>query len=57
MFHTIHLKIYIKCIVCFISFRVHIVTWNVGSGIPPDDITSLFGPGVENGSTDMVVVG
>ncbi|XP_050976316.1 phosphatidylinositol 4,5-bisphosphate 5-phosphatase A isoform X1 [Labeo rohita] len=39
------------------DFRVHIVTWNVGSGIPPDDITSLFGPGVENGSTDMVVVG
>uniref|UniRef100_A0A672NHU4 Endonuclease/exonuclease/phosphatase domain-containing protein n=1 Tax=Sinocyclocheilus grahami TaxID=75366 RepID=A0A672NHU4_SINGR len=36
---------------------VHIVTWNVGSGIPPDDLTSLFGPGVENGSTDMVVVG
>ncbi|XP_016102721.1 inositol polyphosphate 5-phosphatase K-like [Sinocyclocheilus grahami] len=39
------------------DFRVHIVTWNVGSGIPPDDLTSLFGPGVENGSTDMVVVG
>ncbi|XP_016374220.1 phosphatidylinositol 4,5-bisphosphate 5-phosphatase A-like [Sinocyclocheilus rhinocerous] len=39
------------------DFRVHIVTWNVGSGIPPDDITSLFGPGVENRSTDMVVVG
>ncbi|XP_073686109.1 inositol polyphosphate 5-phosphatase K [Garra rufa] len=39
------------------DFRVHIVTWNVGSGIPPDDITSLFGPGIENGSTDMVVVG
>ncbi|XP_059395089.1 inositol polyphosphate 5-phosphatase K [Carassius carassius] len=39
------------------DFRVLIVTWNVGSGIPPDDITSLFGPGVENGSTDMVVVG
>ncbi|CAM4730444.1 hypothetical protein PO909_022351 [Leuciscus waleckii] len=39
------------------DFRVHIVTWNVGSSIPPDDITSLFGPGVENGSTDMFVVG
>ncbi|XP_043106559.1 phosphatidylinositol 4,5-bisphosphate 5-phosphatase A isoform X2 [Puntigrus tetrazona] len=39
------------------DFRVHIVTWNVGSGIPPDDITSLFGSGIENGSTDMVVVG
>uniref|UniRef100_A0A8C1Q422 Inositol polyphosphate-5-phosphatase Ja n=1 Tax=Cyprinus carpio TaxID=7962 RepID=A0A8C1Q422_CYPCA len=39
------------------DFRVQIVTWNIGSGIPPDDITSLFGPGVENGSTDMIVVG
>nr|XP_009303404.2 inositol polyphosphate 5-phosphatase K isoform X1 [Danio rerio] len=39
------------------DFRVHIVTWNVGSGMPPDDITSLFGPGIENGSTDMFVVG
>lgn len=48
---------YIKGTVCFIPFRVHIVTWNVGSSIPPDDITSLFGPGVENGSTDMFVVG
>ncbi|TRY68049.1 hypothetical protein DNTS_003633 [Danionella cerebrum] len=39
------------------DFRVHIVTWNVGSGIQPDDITSLFGPGLENGSTDMFVIG
>ncbi|XP_051541546.1 inositol polyphosphate 5-phosphatase K-like [Myxocyprinus asiaticus] len=39
------------------DFRVHIVTWNVGSAMPPDDITSLFGPHVENGSTDMVVIG
>ncbi|XP_051540089.1 inositol polyphosphate 5-phosphatase K-like [Myxocyprinus asiaticus] len=39
------------------NFRVHIVTWNVGSAMPPDDITSLFGPGVENGSTDMFVIG
>ncbi|XP_055064838.2 inositol polyphosphate 5-phosphatase K isoform X1 [Misgurnus anguillicaudatus] len=39
------------------DFRVHIVTWNVGSAVPPDDITSLFSPGIENRSTDMIVVG
>ncbi|KAI7793043.1 putative phosphatidylinositol 4 [Triplophysa rosa] len=39
------------------DFRVHIVTWNVGSAMPPDDITSLFSPGIENRSTDMFVVG
>ncbi|XP_061071740.1 inositol polyphosphate 5-phosphatase K-like isoform X1 [Conger conger] len=39
------------------DFRVHIVTWNVGSAAPPDDITSLFGPDVSNGNIDMHVVG
>ncbi|KAM9456041.1 inositol polyphosphate 5-phosphatase K isoform 1-T2 [Clarias gariepinus] len=39
------------------DFRVHIVTWNVGSAMPPDDISGLFGPGVSDGSTDMFIVG
>ncbi|XP_064164553.1 phosphatidylinositol 4,5-bisphosphate 5-phosphatase A-like isoform X1 [Anguilla rostrata] len=39
------------------EFRVHIVTWNVGSAAPPDDIASLFGPDVADGNTDMYVVG
>uniref|UniRef100_A0A4W4HQI9 Inositol polyphosphate-related phosphatase domain-containing protein n=1 Tax=Electrophorus electricus TaxID=8005 RepID=A0A4W4HQI9_ELEEL len=36
---------------------VHIVTWNVASAIPPDDISSLFGPGVSDKSTDMFIIG
>ncbi|XP_041754087.1 phosphatidylinositol 4,5-bisphosphate 5-phosphatase A isoform X2 [Coregonus clupeaformis] len=39
------------------GFRVHIVTWNVGSAVPPDDITSLFGPHAGDGSTDMFIIG
>ncbi|XP_058268533.1 inositol polyphosphate 5-phosphatase K [Hemibagrus wyckioides] len=39
------------------DFRVHIVTWNVGSAMPPDDISGLFSPGVSDGSTDMFIVG
>ncbi|XP_042158166.1 inositol polyphosphate 5-phosphatase K [Oncorhynchus tshawytscha] len=39
------------------GFRVHIVTWNVGSALPPDDITSLFGPHAGDGSTDMFIIG
>ncbi|GAA6217024.1 inositol polyphosphate 5-phosphatase K-like isoform X1 [Lates japonicus] len=39
------------------DFRVYIVTWNVGSAVPPDDITSLFGPNVSDGSVDMFVIG
>ncbi|KAI1904953.1 hypothetical protein AGOR_G00010980 [Albula goreensis] len=39
------------------DFRVHIVTWNVGSTVPPDDITSLFGQNVADGNIDMYVVG
>lgn len=39
------------------SERVHIVTWNVGSAVPPDDISSLFGPNVSDGSVDMFVIG
>lgn len=37
--------------------RVHIVTWNVGSAVPPDDVASLFGPDVSGGSVDMFVIG
>lgn len=37
--------------------RVYIVTWNVGSAVPPDDITSLFGPNVSDGSVDMFIIG
>ncbi|KAF7687574.1 phosphatidylinositol 4,5-bisphosphate 5-phosphatase A [Silurus meridionalis] len=39
------------------DFRVHIITWNVGSAMPPDDITSLLGLNVGNGNTDMYIVG
>ncbi|XP_028273014.1 inositol polyphosphate 5-phosphatase K [Parambassis ranga] len=39
------------------DFRVHIVTWNVGSAVPPDDITSLFGPNVSDGNVDMFIIG
>ncbi|XP_013859258.1 inositol polyphosphate 5-phosphatase K [Austrofundulus limnaeus] len=39
------------------DFRVYIVTWNVGSAVPPDDITTLFGPNVSDGSVDMFVIG
>ncbi|XP_037340461.2 phosphatidylinositol 4,5-bisphosphate 5-phosphatase A isoform X1 [Pungitius pungitius] len=39
------------------DFRVYILTWNVGSAVPPDDITSLFGPNVSDGSVDMFVIG
>ncbi|XP_034752557.1 inositol polyphosphate 5-phosphatase K isoform X1 [Etheostoma cragini] len=39
------------------DFRVYIVTWNVGSAVPPDDIISLFGPNVSDGSVDMFIIG
>ncbi|XP_072515061.1 inositol polyphosphate 5-phosphatase K [Salminus brasiliensis] len=39
------------------GFRVYIVTWNVGSAMPPDDIGGLFGPRVGDGSVDMFIVG
>ncbi|KAM9307086.1 LOW QUALITY PROTEIN: inositol polyphosphate 5-phosphatase K [Pholidichthys leucotaenia] len=39
------------------DFRVYIVTWNVGSAVPPDDIAPLFGPNVSDGSVDMFVIG
>ncbi|XP_066545403.1 phosphatidylinositol 4,5-bisphosphate 5-phosphatase A isoform X2 [Amia ocellicauda] len=39
------------------DFRVHIVTWNVGSAVPPDDIISLLGLNVGDGNTDMYIIG
>ncbi|XP_034547417.1 phosphatidylinositol 4,5-bisphosphate 5-phosphatase A [Notolabrus celidotus] len=39
------------------DFRVHIITWNVGSAMPPDDITSLLGLNVSDGNTDMYIIG
>ncbi|XP_056233038.1 phosphatidylinositol 4,5-bisphosphate 5-phosphatase A [Seriola aureovittata] len=39
------------------DFRVHIITWNVGSATPPDDITSLLGLNVGDGNTDMYIIG
>uniref|UniRef100_A0A673JFQ2 Inositol polyphosphate-5-phosphatase Jb n=1 Tax=Sinocyclocheilus rhinocerous TaxID=307959 RepID=A0A673JFQ2_9TELE len=37
--------------------RVHIITWNVGSAMPPDDLTSLLGLNVGDGNTDMYIIG
>uniref|UniRef100_A0A3Q3FF00 Phosphatidylinositol 4,5-bisphosphate 5-phosphatase A n=1 Tax=Labrus bergylta TaxID=56723 RepID=A0A3Q3FF00_9LABR len=37
--------------------QVHIITWNVGSAQPPDDITSLLGLNVSDGNTDMYIIG
>ncbi|XP_014911453.1 inositol polyphosphate 5-phosphatase K-like isoform X2 [Poecilia latipinna] len=39
------------------EFRVHIITWNVGSATPPDDITTLLGLNVGDGNTDMYIIG
>lgn len=37
--------------------RVHIITWNVGGAMPPDDITALLGLHVGDGNTDMYIIG
>ncbi|XP_051750981.1 LOW QUALITY PROTEIN: inositol polyphosphate 5-phosphatase K [Ctenopharyngodon idella] len=39
------------------DFRVHIITWNVGSAMPPEDITALLGLNVGDGNTDMYIIG
>ncbi|XP_037338870.2 phosphatidylinositol 4,5-bisphosphate 5-phosphatase A [Pungitius pungitius] len=39
------------------DFRLHFITWNVGSATPPDDITSLLGLNVGDGNTDMYIIG
>uniref|UniRef100_A0A665W5H8 Phosphatidylinositol 4,5-bisphosphate 5-phosphatase A n=1 Tax=Echeneis naucrates TaxID=173247 RepID=A0A665W5H8_ECHNA len=43
----------LKCV----GDKVHIITWNVGSATPPDDITSLLGLNVGDGNTDMYIIG
>uniref|UniRef100_H3BFL5 Phosphatidylinositol 4,5-bisphosphate 5-phosphatase A n=1 Tax=Latimeria chalumnae TaxID=7897 RepID=H3BFL5_LATCH len=37
--------------------RIYIVTWNVGSAVPPDDVTSLLGLHAGDGKVDMFVIG
>ncbi|CAB1319828.1 unnamed protein product [Coregonus sp. 'balchen'] len=39
------------------DFRVHIITWNVGGAMPPDDITALLGLHIGDGNTDMYIIG
>ncbi|XP_020345637.1 inositol polyphosphate 5-phosphatase K isoform X2 [Oncorhynchus kisutch] len=39
------------------DFRVHLVTWNVGGAMPPDDITALLGLHIGDGNTDMYIIG
>uniref|UniRef100_A0A3B4BB58 Uncharacterized protein n=1 Tax=Periophthalmus magnuspinnatus TaxID=409849 RepID=A0A3B4BB58_9GOBI len=41
----------------FFLYRIHVITWNVGSAQPPDDITSLLGLNVGDGNTDMYIIG
>uniref|UniRef100_A0A7N6F685 Phosphatidylinositol 4,5-bisphosphate 5-phosphatase A n=1 Tax=Anabas testudineus TaxID=64144 RepID=A0A7N6F685_ANATE len=40
-----------------ITPEMHIITWNVGSATPPDDMTSLLGLNVGDGNTDMYIIG
>lgn len=42
---------------CYYYYRLHIITWNVGSATPPDDISSLLGLNVGDGNTDMYIIG
>lgn len=39
------------------DFRMHLITWNVGSATPPDDITTLLGLNMGDGNTDMYIIG
>ncbi|XP_036592902.1 phosphatidylinositol 4,5-bisphosphate 5-phosphatase A [Trichosurus vulpecula] len=40
------------------GFRITIVTWNVGTAMPPDDVTSLLHQnGDDNGGSDMIAIG
>ncbi|XP_072099009.1 LOW QUALITY PROTEIN: inositol polyphosphate 5-phosphatase K-like [Mobula birostris] len=40
-----------------IKFGLHIVTWNVGTAAPPDDITALLQLEAQMQETDMYVIG
>ncbi|XP_067862428.1 phosphatidylinositol 4,5-bisphosphate 5-phosphatase A [Heptranchias perlo] len=39
------------------GFSMQIVTWNVGTAVPPDDVTSLLGLNSVDGRIDMYVIG
>ncbi|XP_043924403.1 phosphatidylinositol 4,5-bisphosphate 5-phosphatase A [Protopterus annectens] len=39
------------------EFRIRIITWNVGTAEPPDDVTSLLGLNAGEGITDMFIIG
>uniref|UniRef100_UPI00398E4279 phosphatidylinositol 4,5-bisphosphate 5-phosphatase A n=1 Tax=Pristiophorus japonicus TaxID=55135 RepID=UPI00398E4279 len=39
------------------GFSMQIVTWNVGTAVPPDDVTSLLGLNAVDGKIDMYVIG
>ncbi|KAM5238674.1 phosphatidylinositol 4,5-bisphosphate 5-phosphatase A isoform 2-T2 [Ctenodactylus gundi] len=41
------------------GFRITVVTWNVGTAVPPDDVTSLLhlGGGDGSDSADMIAIG
>ncbi|XP_021777161.1 phosphatidylinositol 4,5-bisphosphate 5-phosphatase A isoform X2 [Papio anubis] len=41
------------------GFRITVVTWNVGTAMPPDDVTSLLhlGGGDDSGGADMIAIG
>ncbi|KAM6166051.1 phosphatidylinositol 4,5-bisphosphate 5-phosphatase A isoform 5-T5 [Erethizon dorsatum] len=41
------------------GFRITVVTWNVGTAMPPDDITSLLhlGGGDDSDGADMIAIG
>ncbi|XP_063578913.1 phosphatidylinositol 4,5-bisphosphate 5-phosphatase A isoform X3 [Pongo abelii] len=41
------------------GFRITVVTWNVGTAMPPDDVTSLLhlGGGDDNDGADMIAIG
>lgn len=51
------MSVYKSYYITLFSNRVHIITWNVGSATPPDDITSLLGLNVGDGNTDMYIIG
>ncbi|XP_021567093.1 phosphatidylinositol 4,5-bisphosphate 5-phosphatase A isoform X2 [Carlito syrichta] len=41
------------------GFRITVVTWNVGTAMPPDDVTSLLhlGGGDDSDAADMIAIG
>ncbi|XP_072103729.1 inositol polyphosphate 5-phosphatase K isoform X1 [Mobula birostris] len=39
------------------GFSMQIITWNVGTAVPPDDVSSLLGLNSTDGRIDMYVIG